>query len=148
MGLFKKIKEAIFGKSNKQKEKYVAGMQKSRKNFANRLKELTSRYAKVNEEYFDELEQILIEADVGVNLTLEIIDATKKESRLQGMEDPKQINELLVDKMFVSYANQGENIVNEVRFAPEGVTVLLVVGVNGVGKTTTIAKLAKRYLDQ
>lgn len=123
-------------------------MQKSRKNFANRLKELTSRYAKVNEEYFDELEQILIEADVGVNLTLEIIDATKKESRLQGMEDPKQINELLVDKMFVSYANQGENIVNEVRFAPEGVTVLLVVGVNGVGKTTTIAKLAKRYLDQ
>lgn len=53
-------------------------MQKSRKNFANRLKELTSRYAKVNEEYFDELEQILIEADVGVNLTLEIIDATKK----------------------------------------------------------------------
>lgn len=50
--------------------------------------------------------------------------------------------------MFVSYANQGENIVNEVRFAPEGVTVLLVVGVNGVGKTTTIAKLAKRYLDQ
>ena len=58
MGLFKKIKEAIFGKSNKQKEKYVAGMQKSRKNFANRLKELTSRYAKVNEEYFDELEQI------------------------------------------------------------------------------------------
>lgn len=148
MGLFTFLKEKILGKSNKQKDKYVAGMKKSRRNFADRLKELTTRYTSVNDEYFDELEQILIEADVGVNLTLDIIDATKKESRLKGVSNPKDINELLVDKMFISYANQGDNIVNEVRFEPEGVTVLLVVGVNGVGKTTTIAKLAKRYLDQ
>ncbi len=148
MGLFSFLKEKMFGKSNKQKDKYVAGMVKSRRNFADRLKDLTKRYHKVNEEYFDELEQILIEADVGVNLTLEIIDATKKESRLKSMEKPEDINELLVDKMFVSYANQGDNIVNEIRFASEGPTVLLVVGVNGVGKTTTIAKLAKRYQDQ
>lgn len=148
MGLFTFLKEKILGKSNKQKDKYVAGMKKSRRNFADRLKELTTRYTSVNDEYFDELEQILIEADVGVNLTLDIIDATKKESRLKGVSNPKDINELLVDKMFISYANQGDNIVNEIRFEPEGVTVLLVVGVNGVGKTTTIAKLAKRYLDQ
>lgn len=148
MGLFSFLKEKILGKSNKQKDKYVAGMKKSRRNFADRLKELTTRYSAVNEEYFDELEQILIEADVGVNLTLEIIDATKKESRIKGVTDPKAINELLVDKMFISYANQGDNIVNEIRFEKDGVTVLLVVGVNGVGKTTTIAKLAKRYLDQ
>ena len=148
MGLFSFLKEKILGKSNKQKDKYVAGMKKSRRNFVDRLKELTTRYSVVNEEYFDELEQILIEADVGVNLTLEIIDATKKESRIKGVTDPKAINELLVDKMFISYANQGDNIVNEIRFEKEGVTVLLVVGVNGVGKTTTIAKLAKRYLDQ
>ena len=148
MGLFTFLKEKILGKSNKQKDKYVAGMKKSRRNFADRLKELTTRYTSVNDEYFDELEQILIEADVGVNLTLDIIDATKKESRLKGVFNPKDINELLVDKMFISYANQGDNIVNEIRFEPEGVTVLLVVGVNGVGKTTTIAKLAKRYLDQ
>ena len=148
MGLFRFLKEKILGKSNKQKDKYVSGMVKSRRNFADRLKELTRRYAKVDDSYFDELEQILIEADVGVNLTLDIIDATKKEVRSKGMEDPSEINELLVDKMFVSYANQGEHIVNEIRFASEGVTVLLVVGVNGVGKTTTIAKLAKRYQDQ
>ena len=148
MGLFTFLKEKILGKSNKQKDKYVAGMKKSRRNFADRLKELTTRYTSVNDEYFDELEQILIEADVGVNLTLDIIDATKKESRLKGVSNPKDINELLVDKMFISYANQGDNIVNEIRFESEGVTVLLVVGVNGVGKTTTIAKLAKRYLDQ
>ncbi len=148
MGLFSFLKEKILGKSNKQKDKYVAGMTKSRRNFADRLKELTTRYSSVNEEYFDELEQILIEADVGVNLTLDIIDATKKESRTKGVTDPSAINELLVDKMFISYANQGENIVNEIRFDKDGLTVLLVVGVNGVGKTTTIAKLARRYLNQ
>lgn len=148
MGLFTFLKEKVLGKSNKQKDKYVAGMKKSRRNFADRLKELTTRYVSVNEEYFDELEQILIEADVGVNLALDIIDATKKESRLKEVTDPKVINELLVDKMFISYAKQGSNIVNEIVFEKEGVTVLLVVGVNGVGKTTTIAKLAKRYLGQ
>lgn len=148
MGLFTFLKEKVLGKSNKQKDKYVAGMKKSRRNFADRLKELTTRYSSVNEEYFDELEQILIEADVGVNLALDIIDATKKESRLKNVSDPKVINELLVDKMFISYAKQGSNIVNEIAFEKEGVTVLLVVGVNGVGKTTTIAKLTKRYLDQ
>ena len=74
MGLFSFLKEKIFGKSTAQKEKYVTGLDKSRKNFASKLKALTARYSKVNEEYFDELEQILIEADVGVNLTLDIIN--------------------------------------------------------------------------
>ena len=66
----------------------------------------------------------------------------------QGITDPNQINELLVDKMFVSYAQQGSDIVNEINFQKDGPTVLLVVGVNGVGKTTTIAKLAYRYQKQ
>ena len=148
MGLFKFLKEKIAGKSTAQKEKYVTGLDKSRKNFSTKLKALTSRYQKVNEEYFEELEQILIEADVGVNLTLEIVDATKKETMEQGITDPNQINELLVDKMFVSYAQQGSDIVNEINFQKDGPTVLLVVGVNGVGKTTTIAKLAYRYQKQ
>ena len=148
MGLFKFLKEKIAGKSTAQKEKYVTGLDKSRKNFSSKLKALTSRYQKVNEEYFEELEQILIEADVGVNLTLEIVDATKKETMEQGITDPNQINELLVDKMFVSYAQQGSDIVNEINFQKDGPTVLLVVGVNGVGKTTTIAKLAYRYQKQ
>lgn len=145
MGLFKFLKEKIAGKSTSQKEKYVTGLDKSRKNFSSKLKALTSRYQKVNEEYFEELEQILIEADVGVNLTLDIVEATKKETMEQGIVAPEQINELLVDKMFVSYAQQGSDIVNELQFQKDGPTVLLVVGVNGVGKTTTIAKLAYRY---
>ncbi len=147
MGLFSYLKEKILGKSNKQKDKYVAGLDKSKRNFADRLKGLSARYKQVNQEYFDELEEILIEADVGVNLALEIIDATKKESREKNIIDPQTINELLVDKMFISYVNQGESIVNEIEFKSKPI-VLLVVGVNGVGKTTTIAKLAKRYIDQ
>lgn len=148
MGLLKFIKEKVFGKSVEQKEKYVAGLDKSKKNFSDKLKLIASRYSKVNEEYFEELEEILIEADVGVRLCDEIIDATKKEAMMKSIESPTEINELLVDKMFVSYASQGDDISTEINFANEGPTVLLVVGVNGVGKTTTIAKLAKRYINQ
>ncbi|MCH5171215.1 MAG: signal recognition particle-docking protein FtsY [Erysipelotrichales bacterium] len=147
MGLFSYLKEKILGKSNKQKDKYVVGLDKSRRNFADRLKGLTARYKQVNEEYFDELEEILIEADVGVTLAFDIIDATKKDSREKNITEPQAINELLVDKMFISYVNQGNDIVNEIEFKNKP-TVLLVVGVNGVGKTTTIAKLAKRYIDK
>lgn len=148
MGLFKFLKEKIFGKSVAQKEKYVAGLDKSRKNFTDKLKALTSRYQRVNDAYFEDIEEILIEADVGVKLTFDIIDATRKEAMLQGVEDPKMINEILVDKMFVSYASTGEDIETEIKFSSTGPTVLLVVGVNGVGKTTTIAKLAHRYIKQ
>lgn len=148
MGLFSYLKNKILGKSTKQKEKYVVGLDKSKRNFADKLKALTARYKVVNEEYFEELEEILIEADVGINLALDIIEATKKESRENGVTDTQSINELLVDKMFISYVNQGQDIVNEIQFSKGTPTVLLVVGVNGVGKTTTIAKLAKRYMNQ
>ena len=148
MGLFAFLKAKLAGVSTKQKEKYVVGMAKSRHHFADRLKALGARYREVNDAYFEELEQILIEADVGVSLALDIIDATKKEVRLNGISDPSAINELLVDKMFVGYAQSGSGIVNEISFKQGRPTVLLVVGVNGVGKTTTIAKLAKRYQNQ
>ena len=148
MGLFSFLKEKIVGKSTKQKDKYVAGLDKSRRNFSSKLKSLASRYHKVDEAYFDVLVEILIEAVVGVNLTLDIVEATKNETKIKGITEPTQINELLVDKMFVSYVQQGENIINEITFKEDGPTVLLVVGVNGVGKTTTIAKLAKRYIDK
>lgn len=148
MGLFAFLKQKLAGVSNKQKDKYVVGMAKSRHHFADRLKALGARYREVNDAYFEELEQILIEADVGVTLALDIIDATKKEVRTNNITDPSAINELLVDKMFVGYAQSGSGIVNEISFKQGRPTVLLVVGVNGVGKTTTIAKLAKRYQNQ
>lgn len=145
MGLFSFLKEKILKKDKKVQEKYVTGLDKSRKNFSSKLKTLSKKYQKINDQYFEELEEILIEADVGVALTMEIIEATRIDATNKGITSSEEINELIVDKMFVSYANSGDNIVNEIQFSNNGPTVLMVVGVNGVGKTTTIAKLAYRY---
>ena len=154
MGLFSFLKSK-FSKKDKQPEaektelaSYEKGLEKSRKNFASRLDALSKRYAKAEGEYFEELETILIESDVGVGLSLRLIENLMNEAEEEGITDPKTINERLVDAMFVDYATKGESIENEIRFQKEGPTVLLVCGVNGVGKTTSIAKLAKRYLDQ
>lgn len=148
MGLFKFLKEKIAKKNVQETETYVSGMAKSRENFANKLDELSKRYKEVNQEYFDQLEEILIEADVGVSLTLRIIEETIEESKSNGIKNPQEINELVVDKMFIGYATKGGNITNEIQFVNDGPTVLLVAGVNGVGKTTSIAKLAYRYIKQ
>lgn len=146
MGLLSFLKKK-FSQNTKveSQDKYRVGMAKSRANFSSRLKALQKKYDVVNEEYFENLLQILIEADVGVNLTFSIIEATRKEAAELGLTDPEAINELLVDKMFIGYLKQGEDIINEITFVAGRPTVLLVVGVNGVGKTTSIAKLANRY---
>lgn len=148
MGLFKFLKEKISKKNVEETKTYVSGMAKSRENFANKLEELSKRYKEVNQDYFEQLEEILIEADVGVSLTLRIIEEVIEESEEKNIKNPTEINELVVDKMFIGYATKGGNIVNEIQFANDGPTVLLVAGVNGVGKTTTIAKLAHRYIKQ
>ncbi len=143
MGLISFLKNK-FKKKDQAVDAYSQGMEKSRKNFSNKLTNLSQRYKTVNQDYFEELEQILIESDVGINLTLRIIDEVLEQSKLEKITEPSKINEILVDKMFVDYASKGD-IVNEISFKEGIPTVLLVVGVNGVGKTTTIAKLANRY---
>ncbi len=138
------------GLKNKDDETraYVRGLRKSNKGFMSKLKSLVNVFHKVNEEYFEELEQILIEADVGVELSLDLIDRTKKIAKTNKIDDPKQINELLIDEMFEGYQKEGETLKKDIEFSKGEPTVLLVVGVNGVGKTTTIAKLANRYKKQ
>lgn len=145
MGLFSFLKQKFSGKKDATSSKYDRGLSKSRSAFADKLDALAKRYKAVDESYFEELEEILIEADVGVKLTLSLIDNLLTKSEEEGLTDPQVINEELIDMMFVSYVESGEDIVNDIRFADNGPTVLLVVGVNGVGKTTTIAKLAQRY---
>lgn len=146
MSFFSRLKEKILGKSVKQQEKYIAGLDKARTTFSDKLNALVARYRSVDDDYFDELEQILIEADVGVHEVIGIINATKAQVKLENITDPKEINDIVIDKIFVSYASSDE-LESEVNFAKEGPTVILMVGVNGVGKTTTIAKLTHRYLN-
>ncbi len=148
MGLLKFLKEKFSKNKPQETETFVKGMEKSRENFANRLDKIAKKSKKVNKEYFDELEEILIEADVGVNLTMRVIEEVIQESLKNKITDSEEINDLVIDKLFSGYMSKGETVQNDVRFREDGPTVLLVAGVNGVGKTTTIAKLAYRYIQQ
>ena len=148
MGLLKFLKEKFSKNKPQETETFVKGMEKSRENFANKMDKIAKKSKKVNKEYFDELEEILIEADVGVNLTMRVIEEVVQESLKNKITDSEDINDLVIDKLFSGYMSKGEEVQNDVRFREDGPTVLLVAGVNGVGKTTTIAKLAYRYMSQ
>ena len=143
----KKNDEATTGKVEVDHETkiYNLGLAKSREGFGARLNSIANKYKEANSDYFDELERCLIEADVGVNLTMSVLDETEKMAASQHLDNPKEINDLLVDNLFMNYAKSGDSFQTEIKFDPENPTVLLMVGVNGTGKTTTIAKLAKHY---
>ncbi|MGL5520280.1 MAG: signal recognition particle-docking protein FtsY [Metamycoplasmataceae bacterium] len=131
-------------KKEKKLDKYIAGLSKSGINLTTKIIELQNRHNEINEEFFEELEEILIMSDISVNMVQVIIEEIKKEVRNQNVEDRNLINEIIIDKMFAIYSNQ--SIVNtELKLNHEGLNVLMVVGVNGVGKTTTIAKLVNKY---
>lgn len=145
MGFFTQIKEKLVGKSTKQNEKYVVGLDKSSETFSDRINELAARFREINDEYFEELENILIMADVGVSMVMKIVSEIKTEVRIRNVTDPREINDIIVDKMFVIYANESV-MSTKINYAAEGLTVILMVGVNGAGKTTTIGKLAHRIV--
>ncbi len=147
MGFFSKIKEAIVGNSAKQNEKYVAGLDKSGSSLSSKINELAARYREIDDDYFEELENILIMSDVGVSMVMTIVDEIKKEVRLQNIKDPQMINDIIVDKMFVIYANDSY-MTTKINYDDHDLTVILMVGVNGAGKTTTIAKLAHMMLEE
>lgn len=140
MGFFTQIKEKLVGKSTKQNEKYVVGLDKSSETFSDRINELAARFREINDEYFEELENILIMADVGVSMVMKIVSEIKTEVEIRNITDPRKINDIIVDKMFVIYANESV-MSTKINYAAEGLTVILMVGVNGAGKTTTIGNL-------
>ena len=96
-------------------------------------------------DFNEELENILIMADVGVSMVMKIVSEIKTEVRIRNITDPREINDIIVDKMFVIYANESV-MSTKINYAAEGLTVILMVGVNGAGKTTTIGKLAHRIV--
>ena len=128
-----------------QNEKYVVGLDKSSETFSDRINELAARFREINDEYFEELENILIMADVGVSMVMKIVSEIKTEVRIRNITDPREINDIIVDKMFVIYANESV-MSTKINYSAEGLTVILMVGVNGAGKTTTIGKLAHRIV--
>ena len=149
MGLFNKLKNIFSNKKEEEKtneevKKYDEGLEKTRTEFVSKLNMLGIKYTKVNEEYFEELENVLIMADIGVKTVMDFIDRLRKRVKGENITDAKYLNEVIVDELFIIYVNN-ESITDKINMAEDGPTVILMVGVNGVGKTTTIAKLAHKY---
>ncbi len=144
MGLFDKFKNVFKKEKKKDIEVYDKGLEKTRKEFVNELNLLGIKYTKVSEEYFDELESLLIKADIGVNTVFSFLDRLKKRVKHENITDTEFLKEVIVDELFMIYV-EGENLSDKINISDEGPTVLLFVGVNGVGKTTTIGKLANKY---
>ena len=122
---------------------YEKGLTKSREGFVSKLANLTNKYRTINDEYFEELEEILIMADIGVNTVMEFIDRLKDRAAKEKISDPELLKEIIVDELFIIYVND-EVLSSKINYQENGPTVILFVGVNGVGKTTTIAKIAWR----
>lgn len=150
MGFFSKLKEKFSKKEvfkdEKQKDRYDKGLEKTRKEFSDKLNKLNKKYQKVNAEYFEELEEMLIMSDIGVNTVINFMDRLVDRVKKEKIEDPEELREVIVDELFIIYVNN-EVLTNKINYSEEGPTVLLFVGVNGVGKTTTIAKIAKKEKD-
>ena len=149
MGLFSKFKDIFKTKEKEEKtseeiKKYDTGLEKTRNEFVSKLNLLGIKYTKVNEEYFEELENLLIMADIGVKTVMDFMDRLRRRVKSENITDTKYLGEVIVDELFIIYVNN-ESITDKININPDGPTVILMVGVNGVGKTTTIAKLAYKY---
>lgn len=147
MGLFSNLKKAFNKGQSQEVEAYSKGLEKTRANFTSKLNLLTMKHNKINEEYFEELEEILIEADIGVNTVMAFIDRLRKRVKQENILNSEELKEIIVDEMFIIYVGN-DIIVNKLKEAKDEPTVVLFVGVNGVGKTTTIGKLAYQLKDQ
>ena len=124
--------------------KFRAGLEKSRENFQEHLNNLIARYRKVDEDFFEALEEMLITADVGFNTVMELVEELRTEAQRRNISETEDLREVIVEKIVEIYHQDDEHseIMN---IENEGLNVILMVGVNGVGKTTTIGKLAHRY---
>lgn len=133
-GLFKK-------KDKNKSKKYKMGLHKTREGAFKTLKELLSDKTKIDDELFDELEEIFITADIGVDTVVNFIDELRSEVKNKKITDKEVLQEMIMDKMFEIYL-KGEIVNANLNLIPNGLSVILFVGVNGVGKTTSIAKIA------
>ena len=149
----KKEKKGFFKKKDKESEEkksvkiYEKGLSKSRQGFVSRLADLTNKYSKVTDEYFDELEEILIMADIGVKTVMDFIDRLRDRVRKESISDPSELKEKIVDELFIIYVNDSV-LSNKINYNENDISVVLFIGVNGVGKTTTIGKIANKLKDE
>jgi fused signal recognition particle receptor len=145
MSFFKKLKESISSKAEAVTTKFKEGLTKTRDVFVDRVEDLFSRRKKIDEEFYEELEEILIGADVGVNTVLKLIDNLRAEVKKRKIENPTDLQPVLSEMLIALLKGEEKAALN---LAPSGLTIILFVGVNGVGKTTTIGKMAHHLKSQ
>ena len=126
-------------------EKYDKGLAKTRKTFKERMNELFANFRSVDEDFFEEVEETLIGADVGFETSMRIAEELRQEVKLKNIKKPAAVQNAIIEKLVDLYEAEGINEVNDLNLQPNGLTVILFVGVNGVGKTTSIGKLAHEY---
>ena len=129
-------------------ERYDEGLKKSRKTFGDRINAFLANFRHVDEAFFDDLEDTLIESDVGYETAMRISDELRDEVKLKNAKSKKEISSVIVEKLVDMYGEAGEGEDNSIHMAKSGPTVILFVGVNGAGKTTTIGKMANMYKQQ
>lgn len=142
MGFFQKLKAK---REEKKQIKLEKALRKTRLTFSNDIKKLAHKYKEYDDQYLEELEEILIASDMGMNMVLQITNQIRKKVRKGwSIEDT---NDYLVEVIMDLY-NDPKSKQNKLNIKDQRLNVILMVGVNGAGKTTTIAKLAKQFLDQ
>lgn len=143
----KKKKEIKLSEKDKDLVTYDKGLEKTRKEFVSELSLLGKKFTRVTDEYYEELESLLIKADIGVNTVFKFLDRLKTRVKHENITDVSFLTEVIVDELFMIYV-EGESLTDKINMAESGPTVILMVGVNGVGKTTTIGKLANKYKNE
>ena len=138
-----KPKEVQASKTETEQEKYNRTLKKTRTGFAARLNEFFANFRRVDEEFFEELEEMLILSDVGVNVATQLTEDLRYEARLENVKKTEDLQRLIIEKLVDIY--EKDDVYKEQINFQDGLTVMLFVGVNGVGKTTSIGKLAHKY---
>lgn len=140
------MKEKFVKQTDAVTEKFKQGLSKTRESFSAKVNDLVKRYRKVNEEFFEELEEILISADVGVVTVMDLVEILKDEARARNIQDPAELKTVITEKLAELLSKDEQD--TQLNIQDSEMTIILVVGVNGVGKTTTIGKLAYRFVQE
>lgn len=144
----KEEKERIKQLAKEKKiNKYIAGLSKSGTNLVQKINELQATHNQIDEEFFEHLEEILIMSDISASFVSIIIDEIKREVKTENVKDKSLIGEIIADKIFAIYTNQS-TVNTKLNINNDGLTVYLIVGVNGSGKTTSIAKIANKLIKE
>ncbi len=137
------IQEEVAPQQETIQEKYDRSLKKTRTGFGARLNAFFANFRSVDEEFFEELEELLIMSDVGVQVASNLTEELRYEARLENAKKPDALKRVIIEKLVDLYEKDGQ--FNEAIHFQEGLSVMLFVGVNGVGKTTSIGKLAHKY---